>query len=181
MKFLFLRIVSSRVYNYPEMPTKKLKSLNTFSSDFDKKIVNLTMLFFALSAALFIAGIFKLNRLTKTLPFSNARDYVIFEKSTTLGSTCDSAAPCTDLLRVYRSGKVMGLGSKMFINILNAKQLDNLLAAIDKSDILNKDCPDDQEGTNTQTYTIKLGVQVKRASANACKTELNQIESQIYQ
>jgi hypothetical protein len=163
------------------MPRKSVQAPATFSSPTDHKIVKLTVISFALSSVLFIAGIFKINSVTRTMPFSQSRDYVVFEKTTRLGEACSPNKMCSESLKVYRSGKVIGLGSNMFVNVLNPRQMDSLISTIDRTGILNKDCQENPDKANQDTYTIKLGVQIKRASSDMCKAELDQIESQIFQ
>jgi len=110
------------------------------------------------------------------------QDYVIFEKNEKWrldgGAPCPNTQICEQNTKIFRSGKIVGVGAKMFTGILSQGEINRLASAIVSSDIFSKDCVP-QDKARLTSYVIKLGTQTKRIDYSGCKTELEQIESQV--
>jgi hypothetical protein len=146
----------------------------------DLKIIKLAVSFFALCTVLFIVGIFKIESDTNMAPFSGSRDYVVYDKEITPKGLCTPEDICFENVRLYRSGKAISLGSKMAIKVLSKKEMNKIIASINTTQIFDRECKEVDSGVNS-SYTLKLGVEVRRIKSGSCDQQLQQIESQIFQ
>ena len=106
-------------------------------------------------------------------------DYIVYQHDE-VRIPCEKGKVCEQHTKVFRSGNVLGIGSKMFTDNFSDEKIDKIMTVIRKTGIVTKDCTEETSSARNATYVIKWNIQVRRLTYPECGTELQKIESTLF-